>query len=159
MFGIFGKKTESVVWRQIASEQIEPLAKVTEQLAEAGYAVGQDFAVGWQAVVPILTRLNELEAEVSNIRSELKAIGSPKDSNELQTVKKTLDQAFDQLVLAFYWGKYHYKDASGGVSERAVYETGIAQRAAMKRLSNNGRRFAEASVNANTLIRSVMNRI
>ncbi|MCH8817516.1 MAG: hypothetical protein IIC92_07285 [Chloroflexi bacterium] len=151
MFGLFRKRTDPQIWRSVASQQIGTLSTISEQLERAGIAVGQDFVIGWRSVEPTFRELSTLEAEVKRVRTAFKDIGSPKDSPELETIKNTVDQAFDQLKLAFHWGKYHYKDASGGPGQRAIIETGVFQRAAMVRLINNGTGFAEAAINAAAL--------
>ena len=148
VFGLFSKKTKALEWKLFVSVYLPALAECTGELATAGMAVGRDFRIGWSEVEGTLQRLPVLKSQTDSIQNQLKLIGSPINSPELSAVKKSLDLVFDQLVLVYHWGGYHYKDASGQPGQRALYETGFAQSAALKRVTNNGQRFSLASVTA-----------
>ncbi len=75
--------------------------------------------------------------------------GKPRSLDPLiVSAKQSLDTFFSTGDLAFYWGKLHYGDSSGGPGQRARAETGFAQKAAQTRVINNGNKFAENALTA-----------
>jgi hypothetical protein len=140
--GLFGKKTDDAEWKSVAAAEIGSIADVVDALEKAGTAVGADPILGWAAEPEIMAGLGALEAEVKTIQRRFKSIGAPRSSPELKKAKEAIDLFFSHCRFAFRWGKYHYKDASGAPGVRARYETGYAQRVAVKRVTNNGTKFA-----------------
>ena len=148
MFGLFGKKTDDDIWLATARKQSNSIQTVSDVLARCSVAVAQDVINGWLLEEQLMSSLEIYRFQYKAIESEFKQIGSPMSSNELNQIKDNMDSFFNFCSLAFYWGKNHYSDASGEPGVRANFETGLPQRAAVLRVTNNGKKFCDNAVKA-----------
>ena len=146
--GLFGKKTDDDVWQAAAVQALADAQSLTGTLSRAARAVAEDPILGWATQREIMESLAEYEQDYKSIERQLKAIGSPRSAYQLKDAKRALDAFRLHASKAFHWGKYHYNDASGGPGQRAIQETGRVQRAAQKRIVNNGSRFADNALKA-----------
>lgn len=146
---LFGKKLDDAEWIAEVSVVAEVIAQTCEVFEVAGRVVEADPIAGWRAEAEKLSNLGVYERDVEAAKKKYKSAGNPKREDLLVSgVKEQLDRFFDLSWAAFHWGKLHYSDASGGPGQRALYETGFAQRAAATRVVNNGRQFAENALGA-----------
>ena len=153
MFG--GKKIDDEEWCAKVSDIAAEIELMCQVFSEAGLSVAKDPISGWRDCEQILASFGTTENRISQIKSELKAIGSPKASPELRQAASMLGTFIDLAKTTSYWAKLHYKDASGGPGQRALYESGFAQRAATARILNNGTQFAENAGKASHIGRQV----
>ena len=102
-----------------------------------------------------------LQEAVKAAKKTFKSAGKPESRNILiERAKSALDAFFESAGLAFQSGKYHYKDASGRPGQRAMHETGFAQRAATGRLAFNAsflRNLAHSGYNKMERVSSHLN--
>jgi len=114
-----------------------------------GEAVGRDPIRGWMTVSQALSSLKDYEQHFKAAKRTCDATGSPVGRGSLIIqAKQALDAFFSLGAIAFQWGKFHYGDASGGPGQRARMEEGFAQKAALTRVTNNGKKFAENALGA-----------
>lgn len=155
--GLFGKKIPDAEWRRAVLPISEVISRTCDAFDSAGRAVQSDPITGWTSVEETLSSLAAYEEAVKTAKKTFKGAGKPECRNMLiETAKTALDEFFGTAGLAFHWGKYHYGDASGGPGQRAIHETGFAQKAAVKRLTNNGLKFAESALRAATAGRAAL---
>ena len=159
MFGLFGKKTDDDVWLAAARKQSDSIRTVADVLVRCAQAVAKDTLQGWSLEAELMSNLEIYRCQYKTIESEFKRIGSPRSSNELNQIKQRMDSFFDYCGLAFHWGKYHYKDASGRPGLRAMNEIGFAKRAAVRRVTNNGTRFRDNAFMAVTTANAVLDEL
>ncbi|MFQ5872853.1 MAG: hypothetical protein ACE5JL_03505 [Dehalococcoidia bacterium] len=147
--GLFDKKVGGEGWREAVSEATDTVAELCDVFESCGQAIQSDPVSGWIEQAAILSNLRAYEASFKNAKNVCKNAATPVSSDSFMiTAKEALDAFFSFGDLAFYWGKTHYADASGGPGRRARTETGFAQAAAIKRVTNNGTKFAENALKA-----------
>lgn len=143
MFGLFKKKTEDHIWVEGAKANFGSITTVSDVLLRGANAVAQDPIIGWSLESEIMGNLQSHEDALRKIKEAFKQLGTPKISSELKQVKDCIDQFVDFGEIAFYWGKTHYNDASGKPGDRARYDHGMVQKAAIKRVTNNAIKFRD----------------
>lgn len=145
---LFGRKVSNAEWLQLVRELTPDISRLSDFFGGAGSAVHEDLIEGWKNA-PQLANLGKVEDELSAMKRIYQSFGKPDTRDEIaRDIQSRLDTFFTVASLAIRWGKHHYKDASGGPGSRAIFETGFAQRAAITRVSSNGRRFAENALSA-----------
>lgn len=159
MFGLFGKKATDSVWQSTALQMEPYVSEIAAQFHDAGTVVGNDPIRGWIEVEAILRSIGTLKDQAKQVERSFKAIGNPENGSPLTAANNSLKEFFGYVTVAEHWGKYHLNDASGGPGQRALNETGFAQRAALKRISNNGSQFASAATSAATAARMFSERL
>lgn len=147
--GLFGKKVSDEEWKAGVYRAADLIRETCDVLETTGKAVELDPTTGWMTVVEPLSSFNAYEARFKAAKRIYDGAGTPRSIDPLiVTAKQSLDAFFSLGVLAFHWGKLHYSDSSGGPGQRAREETGFAQRAALKRVMNNGNKFAGNALGA-----------
>lgn len=155
--GLFGKKVSDEEWKVGVYRAADLIRETCDVLETTGEAVELDPIMGWMAVVEPLSSFNAHEARFKAAKRIYNGAGTPRTVDPLiATAKQSLDAFFSLGGQAFYWGKLHYSDSSGGPGQRARGETGFAQRAALKRVMNNGSKFAENALSAAKAGRAVL---
>ena len=132
---------------------------MTDVLVRCSRVVAEDTIEGWILEAELMSNLEIYRHQYKAIESEFKRMGSPRPSNDLKQIKQTMDSFFVHCDKAFYWGKLHYADASGGPGQRAINETGVYKRLAVKRVTNNGTKFCDNAVKAAMMAESVLARL
>lgn len=151
---LFAPTIDDDEWESRISELAPRIAQLCDLLEPPARDVARAPLHGWSAHVAFFQGLQEMEGRAKEAKRAFEAIGKPRQAAELKAAHKDLHTFFEGLDVALYWGKLHYKDASGGPGHRAVAEHGLAQRAAIKRVANNGTKFAEAATASCAVARS-----
>lgn len=150
-FGFGGKTADDAVWISTARAHAKSVADISALLGQASDAIANDEVSGWREVDHILNQLSQIEADCKEIQRSFKTIGKPNKQSVWRAGDDTYRQFMDAVVFAVHWGKHHYKDQTGGAGDRALTETGFAQKAALKRIRNNGGKFAANAAKASLL--------
>ena len=149
VFELFKKKAATdEAWRLVAAQARPLVEEIGKNMGTAGTAVGNDHVSGWMSVTATLVALDSTKEFVQQLEKLFKQVGKPAEGSQYSVAHKAVEAFFEQMTYALHWGKYHYSDASGGPGQRALTETGFAQRAALKRINNNGSKFADAAKKA-----------
>lgn len=154
---MFGKKIPDAQWERALRPIYDAITQTRDAFDIAGDAVQDDPIAGWVGVKDVFSILPAFEKRVKAAEKTYKKAGKPESRDVLiETAKTALDEFFRAARLAFHWGKPYYRDASGGPGQRAMYETGFAQKAAIKRVRHSGTRFAENALQAATAGRAAL---
>jgi hypothetical protein len=146
---VFGRKASDEEWKTAVSGAADSVRETCDVLETTGKAVEADPIRGWRTVAETLSLLNAYEERFRGAKRVYDGVGKPRSLDPMVvTAKRSLDAFFALGQLAFYWGKLHYSDASGGPGRRALLETGFAQKAALTRVRNNGNKFAKNALGA-----------
>jgi len=146
---VFGRKLSDEEWKTAVSGAADSVRETCHVLETSGKAVEADPITGWTTVAETLSLLNAYEERFRGAKRMYDGAGKPRSLDPMVvTAKRSLDAFFALGQLAFYWGKLHYRDASGGPGQRALLETGFAQKAALTRVRNNGNKFAKNALGA-----------
>jgi hypothetical protein len=146
---VFGRRVSDEEWKTGVSRAADSIRETCDVFETTGKAVEVDPTRGWMTVAETLSLLNAYEERFRGAKSIYDGAGKPRSLDPvIVTAKRSLDAFFGLGQLAFYWGKLHYSDASGGPGQRALLETGFAQKAALTRVRNNGNKFAENALRA-----------
>lgn len=141
---LFGKKVSNEEWRAGATGVLDTVKETCDIFDITARAIAHDPVAGWRSVVEALASFAAYNERFKSAKSMYERVGKPQSPDPtIANAKQSLDTFFSLGDLAFYWGKLHYSDVSGGPGERARTETGIAQRAAQNRVTNNGKKYAE----------------
>ena len=122
-----------------------------EILDSSSRPVANDLVYGWMDVRDTLQGLPTLEKDCKEIQRSFKAIGKPAKESPWRPVDDSFSEFMDAITFAVHWGKYHFNDQSGDPGHRARTETGFALKAALKRVRNNGSKFADNAEKASML--------
>ena len=150
-FGFGGKTAEDAVWLSTARAHARKITEISESLGQASDAIAEDEVFGWRNAESTLTQLPQIESDCKEIQRSFKTIGKPNKQSVWRASDDAYGQFMDAVVFAVYWGKYHLKDQRGSAGDRVLNETGFAQKAAMKRIRNNGGKFADNAAKASLL--------
>jgi hypothetical protein len=155
---LFGKKVTDEQWAAtIGAEVLEPIEDLCSLFETTGNAVAEDLITGWADAAREMASLGSHEQTLKAAKAAYADAGKPQGLDALTaSAKRELDAFFSSADMAMHWGKLHYADASGGPGQRARLETGFAQKAAITRVSNNGRQFANNAISAAKAGRSAL---
>ncbi len=147
--GLFGKKVSDEEWKAGVSRAADLIRETCDVFETTGKAVELDPIAGWTTVAEPLSSLSAYEARFKAAKGIYDGTGKPSARDALiVAARQSLGAFFSLGSLAFHWGKLHYSDSSGGPGRRARQETGFAQKAARKRVMNNGNKFAANALSA-----------
>ncbi len=145
-FGFGSKTAEDSVWLSTVDAQLPFIASLAEKIGVATAGMAQDMLDGVSPdVQQILSELETLRRDSNQIEVSFKTVGKPDKNSVWRGVDENLSQFISWTGKAFGEGQTYWKVWGGAVGDRARNETGMAQRAAILRLTGPGKRFVEYS--------------
>jgi hypothetical protein len=99
---MFETKTNDATWVTIANRQTDSIRVLTEVLLRCAQAVESDLIQGWRTEFELMSSLERFENDYKTLSSSFKKIGSPRSSNHLKQIKKSMDLFFVYCDFAFH---------------------------------------------------------
>ena len=147
-FGFGGKTAEDPVWLSTVDAQLPFITSLAEKFGIAAAGVAQDMLDGVSPEVrQILGELDDLRRDSNQIEVSFKTVGKPDKKSVWRAVDEDLNQFIWWTGKAFGEGKRYWEFWGSGVGDRARNETGMAQTAALLRLTGAGKKFVVYSNN------------
>jgi len=156
MFGFGSKTADDKVWIAVARTHVDRFTEIKSDLAYSSETIEKDLLEGWRYARPQLERLPSILRECKEIQRTFKSIGKPSYESKWRAAEHYYGMFMNELKAAANWGRFHLNDQSGGPGHRARTETGRPLRSAVRRVSNNGAKYADHANKARMLLNSVI---